>query len=236
MTVLGDVRARWRVGAVPPGPTTWGGGRLLTGLFRPLRFYKPVLALTILRSSATTPDIVVGVRDPGANRYHQNVASVPTRRIRRDVARSWIWALRLRRYGAAGRHADLYDEVANLFSRKLGLADYQETGEIQFRIESLTARQGVSVIGETEDGRPRTEKLTMFNAVVRVEKGDEFLPRHTASYNPLVWADANNFMAMARTRDTGHLGSEFEQSFYCAYGLCLQTSVLALERLRRPGN
>jgi hypothetical protein len=233
MSVLDEVRSRWRIGGVPPGSSTWGGGRLLPALFRPIRRYKPVLALTILRSEATTPDIVVGVRDPEANRYHQNVASVPTRRVRPAVARRWIWALRFRRHESAARRADLHDEVANLFSRKLGLADPQERGKIQFRIESLSAAQGISVIGETDDGRVRTEKLTMFNAVVWLEKGDEHLPSATASYKPLVWADVNNFMDMARSRDTGRLGPDFERFFYCAYGLCLQTSMLALTRLRR---
>lgn len=234
MTVLDEVRS-W-IGTTPPGASTWGGGRLLTGSFRPLRIYQPVLALTVLRSAASTPEIIVGVRDPESNRYHQNVASVPTRRIHPAVARRWIWALRFRRYAAASRRPDLHDEVATLFSRKLGLADRLERGEIRFRVESLAASQGISVIGETEDGRPRTEKLTMFNAVVWLEKGDEHLPSGTASYHPLVWADADNFIEMSRTRDTGRLGLGFERFFFCAYGLCLQTSVLALEhsRLRAP--
>jgi hypothetical protein len=123
--------------------------------------------------------------------------------------------------------------VANLFSRKLGLADRQERGEIRFRIESLSVAQGISVIGEDDGGRPRTERLTMFNAVVWLEKGDEHLPGETGSYKPLVWADANNFIEMSRTRDTGRLGMGFERFFFCAYGLCLQTSVRALERMRR---
>ena len=231
MTAIG-ARVRRRVTAVPPGPSTWGGGRLLAGLLRPLRRYQPVLALTVLRSSATVPDIVVGVRDPASNRYHQHVASVPTRRIQPVVARRWIWALRFGRSARAARRPDLHDEVATLLSRKLGLADAQERGEVRFRVASLSAAQGISVIGEFDDGRLRTEKLTMFNAVVWIEKGDDLLPSRTASYQPLVWADANNFIEMSETHDTGLLGHEFERSFFCAYGLCLQTSVLALHRMR----
>ena len=89
------------------------------------------------------------------------------------------------------------------------------------------------MIGETGDGRPRVEKLTMFNAVVWLEKGDEHLPGETACYRPLVWADANNFIEMSEARDTGRLGLGLERFFFCAYGLCLQTSVLALKRLRQ---
>jgi hypothetical protein len=193
--------------------------------------HKPVLALTLLRYSASEPDIVVGVRDPEANKYHQYVASVPTRRVSKAVAHRWIWALRLGRQSSVAARADLYDEVANILSRKLGLADRQERGEITFRIESLSASQGVSVIGLENDDQPRTENLTMFNAVVWLEKGDEFLPDQTASYRPLLWANVNKFVEMSMTRDTGRLGAGLEKYFFCAYGLCLQTSVLALQRL-----
>lgn len=233
MTVLDGVRSMWR-GAPAPGPATWGGARLLPGLYRPLAIYQPVLALTILRHAASRPEIVVGVRDPESNRYHQNVASVPTRRVPPAIARHWLRALRTGRPATAAARADLRDEVANIFSRKLGLADHQERDEIRFRVESLSAAQGISVIGEQDDGRPRTENLTMFNAVVWVEKGDEHLPTGTASYKPLVWADVDNFVAMSENRDTGRLEKGFEQSFFCAYGLCLETSVRALDKLRLP--
>ncbi len=233
MTILDEVRSRWHLVTPGPGAQTCGGARLLGGIFRPLRIYRPVLALTVLRRVASTPEIIVGVRDPDTNRFHPNVASVPTRRVQSAVARQWIWALRLRRHATVVRRADLRDEVATLFSRKLGLADHQERDEIEFRIESLSAAQGISVIGEEADGRPRTEKLTMFNAVVWIDKGDDSLPPETASYRPLVWADADNFVAMSETQDTGRLGLGFEQFFYCAYGLCLQTSVLALQSMKR---
>jgi hypothetical protein len=220
-----------RTGVAPPGPQTWGGGRLLPGLHRPLALFKPVLALTVLRYAKSQPEIVVGVRDPESNLCHPNVASVPTRRIQPAVAKKWLWHLRTLRNVSAARRSDVRDEVANVFSRKLGLADHQERGEIRFRVESLSATQGISVIGEHADGRPRTENLTMFNAVVWLEKGDEHLPAKTASYKPLVWADVDNFIEMSQTRDPGRLEKGFEEYFFCAYGLCLQTSVRALSRL-----
>ena len=232
MTVLDGMRSVWRLGVPPPGPQTWGGARLLPGIYRPLAVYQPVLALTVLRHERSRPEIVVGVRDPESNLYHQNVASVPTRRIPHAIARHWLRALRTGRQAAVVARPDLRDEVANIFSRKLGLADRQERGEISFQVESLSAAQGISVIGEHDDGRPRTESLTMFNAVVWVDKGDEHLPPVTASYNPLVWADVANFVAMSRTRDSARLEKGFERSFFCAYGLCLETSVRALEKLQ----
>ncbi|MEV6633842.1 hypothetical protein AB0M54_24135 [Actinoplanes sp. NPDC051470] len=232
MMTAGAPGTWWRFGVSAPGPATWGGARLLPGLYRPLVVYQPVLALTVLRHATNRPEIVVGVRDPGSNRYHQNVASVPTRRVPHAIARHWLRALRTGRQTSAATRADLRDEVANIFSRKLGLADRQERAEIGFHVESLSAAQGISVIGEHEDGRPRTESLTMFNAVVWVEKGDEHLPPETASYRPLVWADVENFVAMSEHRDTGRLEKGFERSFFCAYGLCLETSVRALRKMQ----
>jgi hypothetical protein len=234
MTLGGGLRTRlWGLpwlGAVTdrPGPQTWGGAKLLPGRHRPLGTYQPVLAITVLRHAKSRPEVLVGVRDPNANVYHQNVASVPTRRVQPSVAKNWLWSLRAPWRTAAAERADLRDEVANIFSRKLGLADALEIGEVHFEVAALTAFQGISVIGEDECGRPRTENLTMFNALVYLEKGDEHLPESTASYNPLVWADMDDFLAMSRTRDTGRLNKGLEESFFCAYGLCLQTSVEVL--------
>ncbi|MBE1489904.1 hypothetical protein [Plantactinospora soyae] len=228
MMVGEGIRSRLRFAATRPGAQTWGGSKLLPGLHRPLGSYPPVLALTVLRESKSRPEILVGVRDPKANRTHQNVASVPTRRVQPAIARSWLWHLRTYRSSSTpGRH-DLRDEVANIFSRKLGLSDAQERGEVHFDVEALTAFQGISVIGEQTDGSAVTESLTMFNALVRLRKGDDHVPALTASYNPLVWADIDDFVAMTRTRDTGRLNAGLEDSFFCAYGLCLQTSAKML--------
>jgi hypothetical protein len=194
------------------------------GLHRPLASYQPVLALTILRHGQSQPEILVGVRDPKANKYHQNVVSVPTRRIQPAVAKRWLWLLRTYRKNSAAKRADLRDEVANIFSRKLGLADAQERGEVYFEVGALTAFQGISVIGEQA-----TENLTMFNALIRLYKGDEALPPSTASYCPLVWASTHDFIEMTTTRDAGRLKAGLDESFFCAYGLCLQTSMQMLK-------
>jgi hypothetical protein len=216
---------------------TWSKGRILPGIHRPLARYRPALALTVLRYTASQPDIVVGVRDPDSNPTHPNVVSTPTRRIQPAVAGKWLWYLRAHRGAALARRPDVRDEVDHIFSRKLGLANHQELDVIRFRVESLSAAQGISVIGEHEDGSPRTENLTMFNAVVRLDKGGEHLPSKTASYRPLAWASVPDFITMTQTRDAGHLGKDFENILFCSYGLCLQTSVHALSRLNHdePG-
>lgn len=209
-----------------PTSTTWGGAILHPGLGKPLDQYLPVLALTLLRPRSDGQcQILVGVRSPESNRTHPNVASVPTQRIKSSAtARSWIQ--RLRRAGGAsliGRH-DLRGEISYLFARKLGLADALEYGQVRFDALKLSASQGKSVIGETPTGKPLTECLTMFNCSVLLREGADHIPPKTASYNPLVWAEVNDFVAMAATRDAGRLNAGLENSFACAYGLCLQTS------------
>jgi hypothetical protein len=129
-------------------------------------------------------------------------------------------------------HDDVRDEIAHVFSRKLGLADALERGMVDFEVAAWHAFQGVSVIGEDSDGSPLTENLTMFNALVALHDGLALVPSATASYRPLVWADLDDFIMMTRTRDPGHLNAGLESAFYCAYGLCLATSVAVLSSSR----
>jgi hypothetical protein len=147
------------------------------------------------------------------------------------LAKAWIEHLRLGRPDEAAARLDLRSEVAYIFSMKLGLADPLELGLIRFTALRLEGAQGISVIGEDENGGMLTEKLTMFNACVVLEKGRDNVPEATASYVPLVWGTVNNFLAMTATYDAGRLDAGLEGTFVCAYGLCLQTSARMLENI-----
>jgi hypothetical protein len=118
----------------PSGPSTplpyngRGAAVLLAGIHRPLEDFAPALALTLLTGPGpATPEILVGVRNPAANRTHQDVASVPTR-VPLVVAEAWSDQLRRGRADQAAARADLRSEVANIFGLKLGLADPLEPG------------------------------------------------------------------------------------------------------------
>jgi len=212
-----------------PPPRNWGGSMLLLGLRRPLQDFRPVLALTIVcTATAGHKCILVGVRDPRTNKTHQNVTSVPTRRVPDLLANEWKRRLRRGRGELGDSYPGLRNEVCSLLGCKLGLADPLELGEVEFRLGAVGASQGVSVIGERADGSLVTENLTMFNVEVHLEDGGGVVPESTASYNKLVWADVDSFARMVRLRDVAQLNVGLEYAFACAYGLCLQTSLSML--------
>jgi len=207
-----------------------GAAVLLAGIDRPLKDFAPVLALTVLSANGPAArEILVGVRNPAANKTHQDVASVPTRRVPLVLAKAWISQLRRGRPDEAAARLDLRSEVANIFSMKLGLADPLELGLVRFTVVRLEGTQGISVIGENEDGTVLTENLTMFNVCVVLEEGRDYVPKATASYDPLVWGTVDDFLAMTATNNAGRLEAGLESTFVCAYGLCLQTSARMLK-------
>lgn len=210
----------------------WGGSVVLDGLRRPLDTFLPVLALSVVRPTpAGGTEILVGVRDPRTNSTHQNVTSVPTRRVPRLLAARWRGMLRSGSRETGESYEGLRDQVHSIFSCKLGLADPLERGELDVRLGAVGACQGISVIGEQADGSPITEELTMFNAEVVLASGSNLVPATTASYSTLVWVDVRAFAEMVRSRDAGRLAVGLENAFVCAYGLCLQTSLSMIERV-----
>ncbi len=208
-----------------------GAAVTLCGLGRSLEDFAPVLAVTLLTGRCPAAEILVGIRTAAANKTHQEVASVPTRRVPLLLAQAWIESLRLGRADDLLTQRDLHIEIANLLGMKLGLADPLELGRARFTVARVDATQGVSVIGENDDGSLRTENLTMFNACVVLESGRDEIPRATASYDPLVWAGLADFLTMTATFDVGHIDADLADAFVCAYGLCLKTSARMLADL-----
>lgn len=201
----------------------WGGSKLLPGLHRSLTSYLPVLALTVFTGSAGHRQILVGVRDPKANSTHPDVASVPTRRVPELLAREWQHRIRRGGDEPGDEYPGLRSEITALLGLKLGLADSLERGEVEFRVGSVGASQGISVIGEDAADQPITENLTMFNVEVVLERGGDRIPASTASYSSLVWADPNAFVRMVELHEVEQLGAGLD-ALVCAYGLCLRTS------------
>jgi hypothetical protein len=198
---------------------------------QPLALFRPVLALTLVRRRADQFEILTGARTAAANRTHPGVVSVPTLRVPEVIAAGWLGELPRRGHAEFTANDELARELTNMLARKLGVADALELGRLRLRQLDLGAWQGTSVIGEDEHGL-LTEDLTMFNACVEVLDGAELFPAETASYSPLVWARADDFLRMVDTREVAALNADLDELLFCVYGLCLESAA----RMLREGN
>jgi hypothetical protein len=230
-----------RLGAERPSAARVNGtpGRDRTvrlGVERSLRNYAPVLALTLLRRHQGEEQILVGVRT-SCNGTHQNVMSVPTIRVLRELALGWTGPLAdgflsttaLRRKVSVQR--TVRHVVREILALKLGKADALERGEVDFDVEAVMAIQGTSLIGSS-GGQDITEDLTMFNAQVRWTEGHDLGEGRTTSYDPLLWVPEDKFTEMVRTRDVGVLEEGLDEIEVCVRGLCIESSMRVLNRRR----
>lgn len=212
-----------------------GVGTLISGTPEPLTTYEPVLAITILRTTAAGREVLVGVRTPEGNRYHKDVVSMPTRRLR-DHERVGRW---LASGGACDRlemaacSASVDDEVRHLLALKLGVAEQLDLKSLSFAVLGLGAWQGESFI-DVINGQDKTEQLTMLNAVIEVGEGAELFPTETQSYRPLVWVPVERFRRAATKHAVDELGFADDAGLlqWCIRGLCILTAVAMLDRLR----
>jgi hypothetical protein len=211
-------------------------GAVRLGVERSLRACPPVLALTVLRSHEGEDQVLVGVRTKH-NGTHQNVMSVPTIRVLREVALGWTEPLAdgflttaaLRKKASVER--TVRHVVREILALKLGKADALERGEVEFEVEAVMAIQGTSLIGSS-GGQDITEDLTMFNAQVRWTEGHDLAEGRTTSYEPLLWVSEDKFTEMVRTRDVGVLELDLDEIEVCVRGLCIESSMRVLDRQR----
>jgi hypothetical protein len=196
---------------------------LTAGIRKPLEAFAPVLALTVVRDVGAGIEVLCAVRRPETNSTHPNVLSVPTRRIDLDVASRWP-----ERAVDGGSVPKLRAAVEELLTRKLGLADPLEFGQIDYDLGPFGAWQGTSYIGY-EDGCDVVEDLTMFNLGVRLRAGDRLFPAETAAYSSIHWAPLARFLDVLETRDVTQIDPRLDGILVCVYGLCIETTRHLLE-------
>jgi len=199
-------------GQVPAGPL------LLDGRELPMEHYAPVIAVTVLRDGADGTEVLTVVRRPETNATHPDVLSVPTMRVPVGLADHWPSAA-----SDATGIAGLAFCVEALLSRKLGLADVLELGEVRYRLGRLGAWQGTSFIG-VDGERDITEDLTMFNVAVYLTRGGHHVPAGTASLAPITWTREETFHAIVETGDVALLDADLDAVLVCVRGLCVETS------------
>jgi hypothetical protein len=220
----------------------------------PLEDRSPVLALSVL-DAATMPggllghgsQLLVVVRDRDANPTHPNVVSVPTQRLPASLYRDLIASAseagddpdRPVSYFEggvvdsrvdSGHHPVIY-AVESMLSRKLGLAEPLERGEVAFRAALRAVVTGVAFYDGDGEQQPTHESIDMLSVVVELLDGRRRLPIRTGSYSMMAWTEVDRFIAGVRSRDASTLSSAFDPIELCVHGVCLTAAEVTMARL-----
>jgi hypothetical protein len=199
-----------------------------------------VAALVVLDGASAYPDvdaktrILVGVRDPKTNNTHPNVVSVPTARIPSQLlAILWPrsgarvafgytllqdWAPRK---NGPRRGADpVIYLVESILTRKLGLSDALERGQVEFDAGPVAATDGWSHYAPEDI--PASERLTMVSVVVLIRAGAEQVPARTGSYSHIRWVEIARFIEAVQAKDPAKIGIDPVE--LCIHGLCIRSA------------
>ena len=205
------------------------GGRLIEGMRSPLTDYRPVMALTLTRDGHDGREVLIGIRSVCANATHQDVVSVPTKRIEcAMLATKWCQASGASHPGVTFESDPLLRlSVKYLLSLKLGLADALESRMVEFSFIGMRAWQGVSLI-DCKNGVDITEHLTMINVAMHVERGSGLFACRTASYDYIGWVATERLRKAAVSKDLDDLGLDidpYDGVGMCIRGLCIDTAI-----------
>jgi hypothetical protein len=127
-------------------------------------------------------------------------------------------------------HQPLISAVESLMSRKLGLADALERGELSFRAALRAQVNGTALYDNLADSDVY-ERVSMLNAIVEVRQDRTTLPMTTGSYSVMAWTSIESFLEGVGRRDPTMIGPEFDPLTYCVHGVCLQAAQASLEHL-----
>lgn len=210
------------------------------------------VALVVLDEGARYPRlsptsrVLLAVRDAATNPTHPNVVSVPTARVPAELlAALWRpsscvsfgstelapWAPRDSRRLHSG-HDPVLHVVSSILSRKVGLGDALELGEVAFEAGVVARTTGWSYYGS--DRTPSSERLVMVTVLVALRSGASAMPERTASYSALRFVGVEEFVEAARRKDPSLV--ELEAVDLCLHGLCIASAhdVLAASLDRPP--
>ena len=213
-----------------------------------------VMALTIVDKSGD-PDargvslddkILVGVRSADTNSQHSNIACVPTMRIPPAIfeeiasygnrisgegAKSQILDADWTENGRGTGHNAVDYGVQNIMSRKLGLAEAHELGDISYLSTPRVLKSDYSPKFSDQDV---DEYLAMLNVLVFLVDGKGSIPQKTASYSRLEWVKVSDFLdALKEHGDRGNLllGQDDEKTPFLCGGVCVCTSEVLLSEI-----
>lgn len=221
---------------------------------------RPVLAVTIVDASAESyngitenTEIFVAVRSENTNRQHKNIASVPTRRIIEKV----LWEIvkptplailddteevlldsAMEESGnGASESSPTIMAVDYLLSRKLGIGEALEAGDVKFRARPVILKAGPSPQLSDDD---EDEWLIMVNILVEVTRGRAYFPKKCNAYSLADWISVKDFLAavpapLSTTSSVPQKKIKFpngEAAEYICGGLCVCTSSVLINSLK----
>jgi hypothetical protein len=203
----------------------------------------PVVALTIISGGADSVghvskemSMLVVVRDRRTNQTHPDVVSVPTQRIPRAVFEAIVESAvstelcnmtllydseEVDSRVINGNDPMVY-AVESLLSRKLGVSNVLETGDLSFRAKLRGVRHGTSVHRLMNSGGALSEQIAMANVLVTITAGAARFVRRTKSYSHIRWVSIEKFIESVRKKDPIHL--DLNPMKYCIHGLCISTA------------
>ena len=208
-----------------------------------------VLALTVVRPNGESTDghadgfdVLSCVRDRSVNLTHPDVVSVPTQRIPISIGNELealgtpngsygeTTLLASDRYSSqdSDGHNPMIYIVESLLSRKMGVADALESGDLEFTAELVGYHHGharypagTGVNHDIDDD----EELKMLNLRVEVTRGADLFPDQTVSYKTQNWSRVSEFLEMWDAKDPLIIGLTPEQAFGCCVdGLCIAST------------
>lgn len=208
-------------------------------MFGPARNVPYVLALTLLEGDGPiTRDtrIRICVRSASVNRTHPDTVSVPTQRIPAVLAEDMLGAESTKyrlgntqlfsRDSVSSESQDGHDPVIYaveaLLSAKLGVSSALENGRLAFNASLAGLEDGAAIYPELES----KEELRMLNLLVRVVRGSESFPAHTASYSTSRWVSVARFIEMWEGKDVTKVGVSARDALrgVCVHGLCISST------------
>jgi len=196
-----------------------------------------VIALTIVAPKMIHDDgpegldVLIGVRRPETNGNHKNVASVPTIRVSDTVFDSiydrWEASQDTNKTKEIPDRL-LNDVVESVLSRKLGLADPLEYGQVEFDATPSVYKEGTSPLLSDGD---QPDAIRMLNILVELRQGREYIPESTASYSALRWFDINEAMNCIDKEELFVFDDVANPTRYICGGLCICTSEILLKQV-----
>lgn len=218
----------------------------------------PVMALAIIDSTGRPPaearpdsPILLGIRCPQANATHPNVVSVPTQRVPGAFLLETIAACTLVQAADAawfftfpevtntrenGHHPVIF-LIESVLSRKLGVAQALERGEIEFTAGFFSLTTGIAHYGD-EGPYGTAERMVMGNLWVAVTRGFDRFPGRTESFSRVFAATLEALDHAKATGDiTGLAGGGLDPAVHSIGGVCIASTINALRfHLADSGN